>query len=327
MRGLASGLSSAALIGVLFAGHAGADEGCALGPAESARERAKGEYASGRAAYEGQRYREAIDHLLCANRVVPSAELAYNIAVTYETMGDAASALRWYRDYRRQGGTDADSAPIREKVAELEGTLQALGVQQVTVSSTPAGAMLRIDEQAVGLTPFTLELKPGRHSYRLTSEGRTSVGGTFELRPDRSLDVALELPPVPVPPPAAVTLAPPATAVRVTEPSPIESIGTWTWISLGAGTLLLGGALGLELRRRQLDAELSHVSQARYPDRYDAMSAHQTAARVSLGVGAAALAVGGVLLVLDVRPAAAVSEVRLGARADGGPCLAAGGVF
>jgi hypothetical protein len=61
MSGIASGWSSAALICVLFARHAGAEEGCALGPVESARERAKAEYASGRAAYEGQRYREAID--------------------------------------------------------------------------------------------------------------------------------------------------------------------------------------------------------------------------------------------------------------------------
>jgi hypothetical protein len=328
MRALAW-FSSAAVVGLLVVQHAAAEEGCAPASGQSARERAKAEYGAGLSAYEEQRYREALDHLTCANVLLPSAELAYNIAVTYDAMGDAASALRWYREYRRQGGKDAESAPVRDRVAELEAALQARGVQQVTFVSSPSGAALWVDGQAMGLTPFTLELKPGRHSYRLTAPSRAAVEAAFELRADRSLDVALELEPA-----ASETAASPAVAASVAAPAPLSSepsfvsrIGPWTWVSLGTGTLLLGGALGVELHRRQLDAELGDVPQARYRERNDDMSASQTTARVMLGLGAAALTAGGVLLVLDASREPAVSELGLAPCAAGGLCMAAGGAF
>lgn len=327
MRSFPRWLSSTALVGVLVVRPVAAQESCAPAPGESVRERAKAEYGSGLAAYQEQRYREAIDHLTCASALVPSAELAYNIAVTYDAMGDAPSALRWYREYRRQGGSDAESAPVRDKVAELESALQARGVQQVTIVSSPAGATLRVDDQAVGLTPFTLELKPGRHGYQLTAAGRASAEATFDLRADRSLDVVVELEPLPPAPAPVVAASATATPPRSDEPSFVSRVGTWTWVSLGAGTLLLGGALGVELRRRQLDSELGETPQRDYRERYDEMSAQQTTARVLVGLGAAALATGGVLLALDASREPAVSELALAPCADGGVCVAAGGAF
>ena len=331
MSSFSSGCARAVLIGVLVTRHAAA-EACAPGPAETPRVRAKAEYGLGLTAFEQKSYREAIDHLTCANQLVPSAELAYNIAVTYDAMEDAASALRWYREYRRQGGADADSEPVQVKVAELEAELQARGVQQVTIVSTPPGATLRIDEQAMGLTPFTLELKPGRHRYQLAAPERATVDATFELRPDRSLDVVVELGPAQAPTPAAdgaaaVVLIPAAPRAPASEPGLVEGIGTWTWVSLGAGALLLGGAAGVELKRRQIEDELHDVSQVRFQERYDSMSAHQTTARVLFGLGAAALTLGGVLFVLDSNRHGATHDVALGSCAEGGLCLATSGVF
>lgn len=215
-------------------------------------------------------------------------------------------------------------------MAELEAALQARGVQQVTIVSKPPGATLRIDEQAMGLTPFTLELKPGRHRYQVAAAGRVSADATFELRPDRSLDVVVELSPAEAPrmdATPAVAVAPVGTSSHASDTGFAPGIGTWTWVSLGAGTLLLGGALGVELRRQQIDDELHAVSQARFQARYDSMSAHQTTARVLFGLGAAALAVGGVLFVLDANRDSAVSELALGSCAEGGWCLATGGTF
>jgi len=191
--------------------------------------------------------------------------------------------------------------------------------------STPAGATLRVDEQPMGLTPFTLELKPGRHGYQLTAPGRASVEATFELRADRSLDVVVALEPAHATP--APVVATPSATTAASDPSFVSRVGTWTWVSLGAGTLLLGGALGVELRRQQLDSELGEVPQEQYRERYDSMSAHQTTARVLLGVGAAALATGGVLLILDASREPGVAEVALAPCAEGALCMAAGGAF
>lgn len=100
----------AVLVGVLMAEHAAAAEACALGAGEGPRERAKAEYGSGLTAFGEKRYREAIDHLTCANELVPSAELAYNIAVT----------TRWTTRPRRCAGTESTGGkgaltPIRRR--------------------------------------------------------------------------------------------------------------------------------------------------------------------------------------------------------------------
>src|SRR6185295_15125674 len=161
--------------------------------AAGARELAKAHYETGTAAYEEHRYREAIDELSCANQLLKSPAFSYNIAVTYEAMSDAASALRWYREHAREGGAEVDTPALRAKLAELEAKLQSRGVQQVTVRSLPSAAVLSIDDQPSGLTPFSVELRPGRHRYRLTATGQQTAEGWFELRPDRALDVAVEL--------------------------------------------------------------------------------------------------------------------------------------
>src|SRR5690606_36666929 len=135
------------------------------------------------------------------------------------------------------------------------------GVQQVAFLSTPPGATLRIDDQPMGLTPFTLELKPGWHRYQLSAAGHASAEATFELRPDRALEVAV-----------ALTLASGAaasgaggggvggaaiaagsaaafdadggTGIDASDHEFDAGVGAWTWVSLGAGTLLIGAALG-----------------------------------------------------------------------------------
>lgn len=321
------------LTAALLAPNAPAEAVCERGAAGSERESAKARYQAGLRAYDAKRYSEAIDHLTCANQLLPSPAFAYNIAVTYEAMGDVPTALRWYREHRRQAAEEADTSTLNPKIAELEAQLQARGVQQVSVLSEPPGAMLSIDDRPLGLTPLTLELNPGQHRYRLVLEGHETKGGSFDLRVDRSLDVAAALEPERARP--AVTTAEHAGAAH--EPrahdrsAPSDSgarIGTWTWLTLGAGAALLGGALGFELRRAQLDAELGRASQLDYQDRHDAMTASQTTARVLAGLGAGALVAGGVLLTLELsRDAGAAADVAVGCCGDADLCLAARGAF
>jgi hypothetical protein len=306
-------------------GRAAADDTCTVEPGVEVREQAKVHYNAGLSAYQARRYREAVDQLLCASRLMPSAAFAYNIAVTYEAMGDVATALRWYRQHRRERGARADSSELNAKIADLEAQLQARGVQQVTLMSTPEGAALSIDDKPLGLTPFTLELTAGQHRYRAKLAGHEPAQGSFELRIDRSLEVRLELPALAAAAPAPEAPLAPAPHEPVEAPS--RSIGTWTWISLGTGTLLLGGALAFELRRAHLDDELRSVPQADYPERYDAMTTQQTTARVLAGLGGAALISGGVLMLLDLSHDGSERQVALSACAAGGLCMDASGVF
>src|SRR5690606_7432336 len=200
-------------------------------------------------------------------------------------------------------------------------------------------ATLRVDDQPMGLTPFTLELKPGPHRYRLSAAHHQSTEASFELRPDRSLDVVVKLTPerrdeapgARMPERRSEAPGAPASEARDpgrSAPPPVAGeIGPWTWASLGAGALSLGAALGVELRRGQIEDELGRVPQAHFEDRYDAMTAHQTAARVLFGVGAAALTAGIVLFTIEANREPDSPELAFAACAGGGLCVAASGGF
>src|SRR5688572_9276776 len=63
---------------------------------------AKARYEAGARAYAEQRYKDAVDLFLEADRIVSSAPLSFNIARAYEKLGDSSGALAFYRDYLRR---------------------------------------------------------------------------------------------------------------------------------------------------------------------------------------------------------------------------------
>jgi tetratricopeptide (TPR) repeat protein len=271
-------------------------------PLELARVR----YRRGVEAYEEGRFREAIDLFLDADELAPSAALSFNIASAYERIGEPASALRWYRDYLRRDPAAADRAQVEATVTTFETILRQLGVQQVTVSSVPTKAKLSVDGAPVGTTPWTGELSPGSHRLAFTLAGHRTENMTFELAPDHARDVSIELhpeAPAPVPaPPVKVPVAEPA------RPDPggssHKTMKTLGWIGLAAGGAALGGALVFEGLRRGAESDAEQdKTQVGYADKLATMEAHQTTARVLLGVGGALAATGGVLLWLGREPA------------------------
>lgn len=268
------------------------------------RRKASGLYENGVRAFEGRRYREAVDQFLAADRLLPSAPLSYNIALAYENLLDVAGALRFYRDYLRRAPTASNGAKVRERVRELELTLAQRGLQQVTVQTQPPGATVVIDGEPVGVAPWTGELAPGEHSLALTLKGKKDVERTFLLPAAHAIDVSQKLEAAPGPAVAEGTPArrssdssageSPATADATT-----ERFGVWPWVTLGASGAAFIAAGTFELLRRDADDDAKNATtQLGYQDRLDAMSSHQTTARIFAGIGGALLVTGGTLLVL-----------------------------
>ncbi|HET9934010.1 MAG TPA: PEGA domain-containing protein, partial [Polyangiaceae bacterium] len=160
---------------------------------EARRNEAKAKYQAGVEAYDKHRYKDAVDLFLEADKAAPSAALSFNIGRAYERLGDDTSALRWYRDYLRRSVNAPNAAAVRETVEKLAVALSKKGLQQVTVLSSPAGATVTVDEQAVGVTPWTGELSPGKHQVLLTLRGYSDGAQEFELRPTEPLDLSLRL--------------------------------------------------------------------------------------------------------------------------------------
>jgi tetratricopeptide (TPR) repeat protein len=287
---------------------------------EGKRAEGKARYERGAEAYAKGRYTDAIDLFLQADALAPSAALSFNIARAYEKIGDGPNALRWYRDFRRRAPDAKNGPEVDQRVGELEAELAKKGVQQLTILTSPAGATVIVDDQPVGVTPFTGQFPPGRHRVMTSLKGYADTSQDVELAADRARDLSVPLVPDtrnPAAPPAAaegvtpIATQTPGTGVSSnssTEPDRAQGprFGIWPWVGLGAGALALGGAGAFELARRsaETDAENDHT-QVGYKEKYDRMTSRQTTSRVLAAVGGALVVTGGVLLVLDLtsRPA------------------------
>src|SRR5688572_27450078 len=193
-------------------------------------ERAKQLYALGAEAFGAQRNADAIGYFQRAAELVPSAKLTYNIGLAYEEMGDTGRALRQYRDYLRQEPDGEARQEVEARIATLEQRLATTGLQQLSVTSEPPGAIVSIGGRALGLTPWAGELQPGQHEVELSLAGHASQRARITLAPDRSSELALKL----APEPRRATSD--DAGSRWSRVSPL----TWTFFGVGAAAITGG---------------------------------------------------------------------------------------
>lgn len=90
-------------------------------PSQAQVERARLLFTQGTQHYQGGRLDEALTAFLEAWRIVPGPELAYNVARTYERMGDGPHGIEFYQHYLRHAAPDAaERADVERRIAELE---------------------------------------------------------------------------------------------------------------------------------------------------------------------------------------------------------------
>jgi tetratricopeptide (TPR) repeat protein len=278
---------------------------------EQRRAEAKIKYQEGAEAYSAGRFKDAVDLFLAADRLAPSAPLSFNIARAYEKLPDDAGALRWYRDYLRRSPEATNAATVRALITTLAESLRKKGVQQLTVLTTPAGATVTVDDQPVGVTPWTGELRPGEHRLLLSLRGYTDAERLVSLAADQPLDTTLRLEQTPIsvaaPPkaPASAPLPPPVNEAN----SHGKTLGIVPWVTLAAGTAALGGALTFELLRRSAESDAKAAdTQLEYQEHLQTEQSRQTTARIFLGAGGALLVASGLMFLLDTdKPARPVS--------------------
>jgi tetratricopeptide (TPR) repeat protein len=273
---------------------------------------AKQRFTLGAQAYREARYKDAIELFIEANRLDPHADLIFNVGQAYEKSGDVPNALRSYREYLRLLPAASDRATVEASIKNLETRLRERGVQQVSIFSTPSGATLVLDQKPVGQTPWTGEIAPGRHLAVLKASGYPDNAKEFQLASDRAMDLDIALTTVG----SGVTTLAPVAGEKPGAPPDVpkkRSVAPWTITALGLGVAGLGGALGFELARKSAESDAKgDPTQVGFKSAYDSMTSRQLAARVLVGVGAAATALGGVLLVLDLRGGSAPQKASVG---------------
>ncbi|MEY2937329.1 MAG: hypothetical protein RL033_8078 [Pseudomonadota bacterium] len=283
-------------------------------------------------AYRQNRFRAAIEHFKEADRLAPSARLSFNIALAYERMSDGPNALAAYRDYLRRSPKAENATTTSVRISELELQLQKSGVQQVTIQSTPPGALVLLDDVSRGVTPWTGEIAAGAHRLNLRVRGYEDSAHTFDMSARHSMDLTYELRPVVSPPPGAVATASSAGSALAASSAaapyetlpeaeqPSAGVRWWTWTGLGTSAALLVGSGVLELSRRGLEDDARENPDAVEAGRkWDQMDDRKMAARVVLGIGAAVGVLSGVSLYLDLGRSRSEST-DIGLACEGGDC-------
>lgn len=259
---------------------------------EQRRTWAKAKYEEGVEAYRAARYADAVRLFLDADALSPSAALSYNIARAYEKLADDAQTLRWYRNYLRLEPNAKNGSEVQAYVRSLSAALAKRGLQQLTIVTSPPGATVAIDGTPLGVSPLTVELRPGAHSAQVSRRGFSDVNGNFDLPPDTPIDLRVPLQAAPTAHEAPVD----------TGRDTARRFGIAPYVTLGAAAACLGSAGIFEMLRRSAQSSAQHEAvQVDYERDINDMNSRQTTARVLLGVGGVLAATGVTLLVFNTR--------------------------
>jgi len=145
--------------------------------------------------YRAGDFRQALQHFMLSNRLVPNRNVVFNIARTFERLQRFADAYRWYTD-ARAGETDATI------VADIDSALSSIAprVALISVETEPVGATLYVDRRDLGsvaVAPRRLALAEG--TYRILASLEGHVDATSEpivARVGASVQVRLVLRPI-----------------------------------------------------------------------------------------------------------------------------------
>jgi len=246
-------------------------------PEAVAKARARLLFEKGVTAYREGRFYDAVDIFLETNRLYPDPKLSFNVGKAFEGLGNQPGALRYYREYLRRLPDAPDAQEVESHVHQLEQALSQKGLQQLTVLSTPDGATVKLDGQAVGVTPWTGESFAGKHRIVLEAAGYQRNESVIEIDAHRARDFNIELSKAPA--------LPEAGSVAKTAPAPVEpKISTFTLATLATGVGLLGTALIAQVANSNNSTGISRT------------------AAFFAGSGAGVTVVGGLMLYFDLSP-------------------------
>lgn len=141
--------------------------------------------------YQAGRYADALEHLLASNRLAPNRNVVFNLARTWEKLGEPSQAYRAYVEF-----VASEPDPTRRAVGEDALVRLRPQVALVEVTSEPSGASVYVDRRDLGVrgqTPLTLALKPGEHAVVVEAVGHEALTWPVTAETGRSALVSVAL--------------------------------------------------------------------------------------------------------------------------------------
>ncbi|MGO8997977.1 MAG: PEGA domain-containing protein [Polyangiaceae bacterium] len=289
------------LVTALFASSAGADDGA------SVRDAAK-HFQRGVTLYGEADYRAALVEFKRAYATAPNVAVLYNVGETEYQLQDYASALTTFERYL------GEATASESHRGEVESTLEILRarVGHLTITTTPPGADITLDDTAVGRTPYdkALLVSIGRRKVVASMAGRSPVSRYVDVAADDNVSVTLVLSAEST----ASTIAVPQAPAPKVEPESTGNTGatlrTIGWITTGASAV---GAVTFGLLAMKASSNLE-AARASYPTTSATLngdaSLTTTYSILADSLTAAAILIGGVTLYSTLSSSAPTASKR-----------------
>lgn len=192
---------------------------------------------SANTAYDAKDYPKAFEKYEEAYALYPDPAILVRLGKTAEKMDENAKAVGYYKEFVRLLPDDPTSKELLKTISNLENNAAV----ELTVITKPSGATVFVDaadEPIDGVTPATVELKPGKYELRIEKEGFESSTESVKVVAGQGQEVSVEL--------TRQMLADSASANFASETikdvdGPRLDIYGWTTLGLGAATLATSG--------------------------------------------------------------------------------------
>jgi len=264
----------------------------ALAATASDRATARKAFERGSRLYQQARYAEAAAAFEEAYRAVPNGVVLYNLGQCYEKLGGLEKALNSYQEYLRLVPKAEDREAVQTIIASLEGRLEAVKRPKVTLSSEPSGALVSLDGQERGATPWSEPVEVGTHQLSLALKGYQPLRRELEVRAGEPVQLHLVLTPVPE------VMLPSAPLVTV---KPSRRGRRWTWVAAGVAGASAATAVALGIVARADSRELlARPHEQPVAQRlYNSANGKSVAANVLYGVAGVTAAAGVTLFFVE----------------------------
>ncbi len=291
--------------------------GAAPSFAQDAAEQARSEFEQAQAAYRNGRYRDAAERFERAYQLAPHGGAQFAAAVAWEKAGERARAADAYAAALESGQLPADKQKLaRDQLDRLQQRLA-----RIEVAAAGAGRVT-LAHVAGGTTPRVIHVEPGEHALEVAWPDGQRLRETIRADASELISVRPERPerPKAAPAPEPARRTPPADsappAVGFAESSP----PTLGFIALG-GAVVLGGTGTYLLMRGLRERDEFEASGEMDDSSRTAAIELRTWSTVSF-IGAAVLAVTGVVLLLDSSSAPKTGQRRTFVATPNGAAIA-----
>jgi hypothetical protein len=268
---------------------------------ERAIEEARARFQKGVQLFREASYEGALAEFRRAYQLAPSYRILYNIAQVQFELHDHVEALKAFRQYLSEGGSEISTdrrAQVEADIQKLEGR-----VAYVEVATNVDGAQVLIDDVPVGLSPMkgAVLVNSGPRRVAVSKAGYGATARNITVAGGDRVKVAIDM--TDSASPRALESSSKKSASPSRDSGPSSSSRTAVWVGLGTTAAFAVGtgafALLASNAKSDFDRELERfpTTKARIDD---ARSRMKTYAAITDGLGAATVVSGAVTLIIVV---------------------------